>query len=231
MFLFPLCFYFFFFVLFTYPLIFSFSSHFFADTGDGLQNVWNIWWINKAVTQLHQSPWWTNWLHYPYGTTLVAHTLNPINGFLSLLLLKFFTLVQAHNIIVIIAFVISGLTAFFLVFHLTNSYWPGIFGGFIFTFSNYHFTHAEGHLNLITLQWLPLFLLFWLLLLTKPTIGNGVFAAITLALVLLSDYYYFVYALLAAFALFIWQAFKQQQSLFWLKKPYLNSFLPLLPRP
>lgn len=226
MFLFPLTFYFFFFVLFTYPLIFSFSTHFFADSGDGLQNVWNIWWVNKAITELRQSPWWTNWLHYPYGTTLVAHTLNPINGFISLLLLRFLSLVQAHNVIVILTFLLTGLTTFFLAFYLTNSYWPSIIAGFIFTFSNYHFTHAEGHLNLITMQWLPLFVLFWYILLTKPTITASVLAALALFLVILSDYYYFVYAVLTALILFIWQAVKQRLYLF--KRSFLAPFLCFL---
>jgi hypothetical protein len=70
------------FVVITFPLIRSFSTHFFADGGDGAQNVWNIWWVNEAVTTLHELPWYTRYLHFPHGTTLVGHTLNAFNGFL-----------------------------------------------------------------------------------------------------------------------------------------------------
>lgn len=49
---FPIVFYLTFFCILTYPLIWKFSTHFFADQGDGLQHVWNIWWVNKAVTEL-----------------------------------------------------------------------------------------------------------------------------------------------------------------------------------
>src|SRR6266849_4159890 len=92
--MFPAFFYFICFCLLTYPLIGQFSSHFFADKWDGLQNVWNLWWVNKAVTELHQSPWQTSYLHYPFGVSLVQHTLNPFNGLLGILLLKFLQLVQ-----------------------------------------------------------------------------------------------------------------------------------------
>src|SRR5688572_3004713 len=56
----------------------------FCDAGDGLQNLWNLWWVRKALLELHQLPWHTTFLHFPFGTTLVGHTLNPLNGLLAL---------------------------------------------------------------------------------------------------------------------------------------------------
>ncbi|MCI0528739.1 MAG: hypothetical protein L0Y56_14975, partial [Nitrospira sp.] len=164
----PILFYFIFFCSLTYPLILSFSTHLFADQGDGLQNVWNLWWVNKAVTQLHQSPWHTSYLHYPHGASLLGHTLNPLNGFLGIGLLKFLTLFEVYNVLVVFAFVVSGWTAFLLAYHFTHSYGSSLIAGYIFTFSNYHFAHAQGHLNLESLEWLPLFVLCWYKLMTKP---------------------------------------------------------------
>jgi hypothetical protein len=89
------------FCVLTYPLVTSFSTLFFTNSGDGLQNVWNLWWVNRAVTVLHVSPWFTSYLHYPTGVSLVGHTLNPFNGFLSVALLQVMTLVEAHNTIVV----------------------------------------------------------------------------------------------------------------------------------
>src|SRR4051794_28977413 len=73
---------------FSYPLIHRFSTDYFCGTEDGYQNIWNLWWVNKAVTDLHTSPWYTTYLHYPTGTTLIAHTLCPFNGFLGIPLQK-----------------------------------------------------------------------------------------------------------------------------------------------
>src|SRR3954470_19405061 len=87
--LFPTVLYFFLFCLLTYSLMTRFSTHLFGDEGDGLQNVWNIWWVNRAITELHQSPWHTDYLRYPYGSTLLSHTLTSFNGFLTIPLLPF----------------------------------------------------------------------------------------------------------------------------------------------
>ena len=135
----PLIFYLLFFCLLTYPAVSMFPTHYFADGEDGMQNVWNIWWVEKAVTHLHQSPWHTTFLHYPYGVTLLGQTLNPFNGFFGIVLLPFMNQVAVHNVIVTFSFIVGGLTAFLLAYYLTRSYWPSMVAGYVFTFSPYHF--------------------------------------------------------------------------------------------
>jgi len=222
---FPILMYFIILCILTYPLIFRFHTHFFADTGDGLQNVWNIWWVNKAVTQLHQSPWYTTYLHYPKGTSLLGHTLNPFNGFLGIFLLKFLSLIETHNVIVIFSFVIGGFTAFWLSYFLTKSYWSSLIAGCIFTFSQYHFMHAEGHLQLVSLEWIPLFILMWYLLLIAPSIFKAIISAVVLFGVLLCDHYYFLCCILTAILMILWRALSKKDFLFFLKKKYLSNFI------
>jgi len=48
----PLSLYALLFFCFTAPLLGRFSTHFFADMGDGLVFVWNLWWVDTAVTRL-----------------------------------------------------------------------------------------------------------------------------------------------------------------------------------
>ena len=212
------------FCLYTYPLLLNFSTHFFADQGDGLQNVWNLWWVNKAVTQLHQLPWQTSFLHYPNGVSLLGSTLNPFNGFVGSVLLKAFTLIQVHNCIVVFSFVLGGVTTFWLAYYLTGSYWSSILAGFIFTFSNYHFAHAEGHLQLVSLEWIPLFILCWYVVLTKPSIPVAVVSALTLVAVLLCDYYYFFYCVVMGILMVGWYAVKEKDFLFILRRKHLIPF-------
>ena len=148
----PLLIYLFIFCLITYPLILMFSSHFFADAGDGLQNVWNMWWVNHALVENRQFPLYTTYLHFPHGTPLIAHTLNLFNGLLGVILLRFLTPIETFNFIVIFSFVLGAFTAFLLAYRICGSYWASLIGGFIFSFSNYHFAHAEGHLQLVSLE-------------------------------------------------------------------------------
>jgi hypothetical protein len=220
----PCLIYFIIFYLFTYPASIFFSTHFFADQDDGMQNVWNLWWVNKAVTQLHQLPWYTSYLHYPHGVSLLGHTLNPFNGFLGIILLRFLSLIQTYNFLVIFSFICSGLTMFLLAHYLTKSYWGSIIAGFIFTFSSYHFAHAGSHLQLVALEFIPLFILFWFILMTKPQPWIGIMTAFILFGVILCDYYYFLYCVLTACFIIIWFVYREKNIAFLFKNTYL---LPL----
>ena len=216
------------FYLLTFPQLHQFSTRYFTDEGDGLGNIWNLWWTNKAITELHQSPWHTTFLYYPYGTSLLAHTLNPFNGIMAILLMRFMSQVQVHNFIVVFTFVVSGVTAFFLAREFTKSFPACLIAGFIFTFSEYHFAHAQAHLNLVSLEWVPLFMLCWYRLITKPRALTGVFSASVLFLVLLCDYYYFLYCVIGGLLVFIWHWIRRKDWLFFLRTNYpraLGAFL------
>jgi hypothetical protein len=185
--------------LLTYPMVWKWSTSFYGDNGDGLQNEWNLWWIRKAVLQLHQSPWFTTWLHAPRGTTLIGHTLNPINGFVGIPLSFIFSPVHVYNLIVTCGFVFTGVTAFWLARHVCKSYVPALLGGFAFTFTGFHFAHSYGHMQLISLEFVPLFVLAWLRMLEKPATSRAISAGIVLGLVALCDFYLVFYCVLAGF--------------------------------
>jgi hypothetical protein len=45
-----------------------------GGNGDYGVMVWNLWFVNEALTRLH-NPYWTNWVYFPVGTWLSKHTL------------------------------------------------------------------------------------------------------------------------------------------------------------
>ncbi len=210
LFLIPAAIYFLFFSIYTWPWMSHFNGWYFTDDGDGLQNVWNMWWINEAVTQLQTSPWYTSFLHQPGGTTLIGQTLNPFNGFVGILLLPFLSLNQAFNIMIIFSFIMSGVTMFWLCRYLTGRYVASIIGGFIFTFSSYHMAHGVGHMQLISMEWIPLFILLWWKLLVTPRYRYALGAALSLLLILFCDYYYFLYSVMLAVLILIYLFFRKQ---------------------
>jgi len=221
----PALFYFFMFCLLTFPLIREFPTRFFTDAGDGLQNVWNIWWINTVIHQpgVHPSIWHTSMLHWPFGVTLFGQTLNPFNGLISVPLLQFLSLTETFNIIVLFSFVMSGVTAYWLAYNLTKSFYGSIVAGFIYTFSSYHFAHYYGHMQLISMEWIPLFVLCWYVLITRPSLIMGLASALTLWLVLLCDYYYFFYCVLTGILIVLWYMISQKNILFFARREYLSS--------
>lgn len=184
------------FLIYSWPWARHFSSDFWCDAGDGLQNVWNLWWVRTALVQEHTSPWFTTWLHFPHGTTLVGHTLSPWNGLLTVPLIPILGLTRAHNLIVAVSFAATGAFMALLARHVSRSTGGALVAGLAFTFSGYHWAHSQGHLQLVSLQFVPLFLLCWLRMLETPTAGRGILSAVALGLVLLCDYYYFFYCCL-----------------------------------
>jgi hypothetical protein len=224
----PLALYALIFASFTFPLLARFSTHFFANDGDGLSNVWNLWWVEAALTRFGTSPWFTTHLHFPHGTTLLGHTLNPFNGFLAVLLEPWLGLVQTHNAIVVFSFVFGAWAAFRLALHVSGGYPGSLIAGFVFGFSNYHFAHAEGHLNLVSLEWIPLFLLAWLRLLERPSAARAIGAALALLLVLLCDHYYFLYCVIAAMLLLAVEMRRRRDVRFWLRAPTAGPFAVFL---
>lgn len=203
----------FFFVFNPYWLT-GFSTGFFLDSGDGFQNVWNIWWVNDALTHLGQNPYFTNYIDFPHGVPLITQTMNIFNCLVAIpLMATGLSLVQATNVMVTFSFIVGGLSMFWLVYYLNRSWWVAMLGGFLFTFSSYHFAHALGHLQLVSLEWIPLFILLWWMMLERWRHKLALCAAFVLLLVILCDYYYFFYSVMTAGIIFFYFLFTKRFSL------------------
>jgi hypothetical protein len=174
----------------TYPSGARFSSVLLADQGDGFQNVWNIWWVNLSLFHLHASPMFTRFLFFPEGASLLGHTISLTNTVPSAALAMLFSPATAYNVWLILGFVLGGVFTYYLCLELGVSSIAAFAGGYLFTFSEYHFSHATGHFQLVAIQWIPLFLWAWFRLLESPSLTRAVWAAGTFLLVLFADYYY-----------------------------------------
>jgi hypothetical protein len=190
--------------LLLYPSVRDgFSSRFALDAHDGYQNVWNVWWVRHSLVDLHTSPYFTHALHWPTGVTLVPQTMSPLNGLVGIVLQAVgLDLVHTVNTIVVASFVATGLTTYWLLRHLRASVSVALLGGGLFTFSSFHAAHAIGHLQLISLELLPLFVLAWLRFLDRPTHLRALASAAVLFGVILCDYYYALYCIGIATILF-----------------------------
>ncbi len=180
----------------------GFSHHFLLDSYDGYQNVWNVWWVHHSLVDLHTNPYFTRLLHWPGGVTLVPQTMSPLNGLVGIGLQAFGVgLAATVNTIVIGSFVATGLTTFWLLRHLRASWSAALLGGLLFTFSSFHTAQAMAHLQLISLECMPLFVLAWLRYLERSTHGRALAAAGVLFAVILCDYYYAFYCVAIAMIL------------------------------
>ena len=216
------------FVLITFPLISNFSTHFFADGGDGYLMVWNLWWVNKAVVGLSQSPWHTDWLFYPFGYAMYSTSFHPLKGFMAVPLLRVFNLAETYNCLLIFSFVMSGITTFLLAFRISGSYLGALVAGYLFTFSSYHFAHAIGHMDIVSLEWLPLYVLFFYLLIENPKIRYGIAAGFLSFFVLTCQFYAFLDCVLASTLILLWAWARRGSPTFLFRTPHRYPFFAFL---
>ena len=162
----------------TWPLAANFTRAVPGLDGDNWQQYWNVWWVKRALLELHQSPYHTPELFHPGGADLHLHALNLAPVLLVLPLAAAFGVTVAYNVMALLSFVFAGHGAYRLCLSATVRRSPrhapapvhlaAFLGGAVFTFSAYHFFYWQGPMALASVQWLPYFV--WQL---KETHAHG----------------------------------------------------------
>jgi hypothetical protein len=198
----------------TYPLVLHLASAIPGDGFDGWQNYWNLWWVKTALLDLHQSPYFTTYLYYPTGYDLLFQTLNIFNSFLTLPIQLAFGLTVSYNFVVLFSFVLGGYGAYLLALHVLRE-WSGprahvaaFLAGGVFTFAPFHFAHLLGHMQVISLEWLPFYVLALVRSLSSDRLrlrSDLVLPVLFLVLTGLCDWYYALYLLLFTVVYLVYQ--------------------------
>ena len=173
--------------------------------GDWGQNLWALWWTRQALLVLGQSPFFSRYLFYPEGVSLLFHPLDVSDGLLALPLYGLLGGDTAYNLLVLLSFVLAGYGAYLLALELTGRPGASFVAGLVFGLSPYHFLRVDlGHLNLAAIQWLPFFVLCLLRYLERGSKRAGLLAVFFLAFTALNSWYYVVYCGLLALAAVFW---------------------------
>ena len=172
-------------VLFTYPLVWFLTTHHAGEAGgDARVYLWNMWWVDKALTDLHTNPFETDFIFYPLGIGLSLHTLGLSQGLLFIPLKTLFGDVAAANSILLLTFVASALGMYALARYLGASRLGAFLAGIVFAFCPYRLARLAGHYDLLGTEWIPLYTLFFLKALgekrldAKLLLAAGVLAAL-----------------------------------------------------
>jgi len=174
----------------TWPLARRFWSHAWLDGGDGLVMVWNLWLARQQPLEF----WYTHYLFAPRGVSLLGHTYVPLKGWLGALLPL--PLYPTLNLLVLASFALAGVFTFWLAYRFSRSIYGSVVAGYAFTFTGFHWAHAQGHLNLLSTELLPLYALVWLRFEDLPSWRRAVAPALVLLAVVFTDYYFAVYCCL-----------------------------------
>jgi len=142
-----------------------------------------------------------------------------------------------YNLGSVLALAFAGWSTAFLVRHLSGSVWASLGAGILAAFGSNQMRHLH-HLDLITIGWIPLFLLGLHELIEEPRLGLVLTAGVSLALTVQSNGYYAV-ACALLFVLFVVVSGRRLDrtrlvALFGvgllavlLSAPYLSAFLSL----
>ena len=148
-------------LLMTFPLALSWRTALPAGDGDIWQNYWNLWWWKQCLLD-GMNPFHTPLLFFPNGTDLVFHTHSSFNQVLSMPVNLLFGEVAAYNFCVIFGLTVSGFATYLLVRDLTSNANAAFLAGLVFAYFPNLVEQTQEHLNLFTVQFIPL-ALFYLL--------------------------------------------------------------------
>lgn len=208
-------------LIMTYPLIFKITNYVPGAGWDEFSHLHYFWWWKHALIELGTNPYYTEYLHYPTGVSL-AFDMAPFNAIVLIPLQLLFGLIISYNILVLFTFVVSGYGMYLLVKYLTNNKNAAFIAGCIFAFSPYHFAHALGHTNLISIEWFPLCALFLIKTVKEPKKSNAIYAGIFLGLTSLSAWYYSIYIVLFTALFIFYYLWTDRKAL--LNIPFIKRF-------
>jgi len=196
-------------VVMTWPLVAQWTMAIPGDSFDGWQNYWNQWWVKVALVDRQQTPFRTDLLYYPTGVDLYFHTLNPFNGATTLPIQLSLGLIQAYNSVVLLSWVLAGYGVYLLVLWLLHadaiddripvtSHLAAFIAGVIFTFAPFHMAHLLGHMQVMSLEWIPFYVLYLLRATRQQRTGqswwrSALWAGFFLTLTGLCDWYFVLY--------------------------------------
>jgi hypothetical protein len=157
-------------VVFTYPLVLRLGdSVVLSAGGDAYLHLWDLWWADQALVDLHQNPFHTSYLYYPTGVSLYYHSLDLLNGVISIPLQRVFGLTVAFNLLLLANLTLDGIAAFWLCKERTGLTPAGLIGGAIFASAPLMGTSVNlGQLDEVTAWWIPLYLVALWRILESP---------------------------------------------------------------
>jgi len=172
----------------TYPVIVTFDESFAGVGGDTWAYLWNFW-LTITLLEQEQDIFKTSLIFYP--DEINVFPLSPLNNFFAFVLLQFFNYEVTWNIIWFAGFIFGGYSCFLLAYHFNSKFFPALIAGVIFTFSSYHTAHALGHIDLSTIFWIPIFILFLFKISESASKIYPIIAGIFFSFVALTSWYYF----------------------------------------
>jgi hypothetical protein len=200
-------------LVWTYPLILHFTTKMIGLGGDRYIYIWNMWWMKKALLDLHTNPLYTDYVFYPQGLSLAFHDFSIFNSLISVPLQRLFTVEEIYSLCYLATFVFGGFGCFLLIRYLTGDHLAAFLSGLVFAFWGGRAYYVD-HLSLASVQWFPYCALYLIKTLRESSYRNPLLAAIFLAINALSAWYYAIYMSLFVALFLLYSAWAERNIFF-----------------
>lgn len=200
-------------VFLTWPIIIRFGSSIYGVPSDNLGGLWQLWWLrnfHQYSTSFTSCPL----IGFPFGAHGSSVPIEPISFYFEWFLLLFLKEVVVYNIIILMNFVLSGITMYYLVRYLTRDRRVALFGGFAYLISNYIAFNSMYYLHLAMIQWMPLYILMLLRYLKKPGPRTAVYLILSGILVAGTSIHYALFMAIFT-AAFLFGRFSAKRISLW----------------
>jgi len=186
-------------VVMTWPLAANLRGPHYLMFGvfDDLETTWNFWWMHHALADLHTWPFHTTQLFHPFGADLAFHSLSPLITTMAIPVTGLTSPETAFNLALLCATIFSAFTMYLLANYLVGDRRAAFVGGCVFAFCTVRYFHAT-HLNLISMQFIPLYVMFLIKMLREERNQrrHAAFAGLCLGFIFEIDYYQTIYTIL-----------------------------------
>ncbi|MCL5239315.1 MAG: hypothetical protein M1286_02500 [Candidatus Marsarchaeota archaeon] len=211
-----------------WPVTLNIASTVPGAGGDTFQSMWELWWVPYSMFTLHSSPYFSSYVFYPVGANLVTQTLTPLAGLISAVFQPV-SLALAFNFVFLLGFVLAGLFAYLLAFHVTKHRAASFIAGVIYAFSPVHTIHAFGQLPFTDIAFIPLFLLLFLRMIEEKKHVYAIGAAFSFVfLTFLGDIEQALMAILLAFFVLAYLAIAKSERQKVLNKKFGVMFAEMI---
>lgn len=145
-------------LLTTWPVILHLGRRI-AGGSDAWQFAWNLWWWRYALLNFIH-PLCNDFIYTPVTFCNFLHPWSFLLTLAAMPLQGFMPLIAVYNVLALASFVLAGWGMFRLARFLGLGRAAAWLAGLAFSFSPIHFARLSlGHLNLLSYQWLPFFIL------------------------------------------------------------------------
>ncbi len=184
----------------TWPLIHDFRFRLAGDSLDPWQTLWGFWWW-RSSGDFSATPFFSPLLWWPDGVSLWFQSWDLPSTLVASALAPWLSSISAYNLALFASFPLSGLTAYLLCRELNGGHLAPFLAGCLYTFTTYHYAHAQMQLHIASMQWSPLYFLGLVRLQRFGRDRDAVLAAIGASIATMASIYHLLFCVIGTVVL------------------------------